>query len=92
MNKLIIDEAGKITYNNLSVENINTDLLYKIFVQMLNENITVEVDDKTQIFQLINKMEEETKEGSQFKELWKKKKEEINMLEKQIAEIDPVNK
>lgn len=92
MNKLIIDETGKITYNDEIVENINTDLLYMIFNQMLNGTINTQMDDKTQIFQLFKKMEEEAKDGSTFKEFWKKQKEEFNKLEKQIADIDSSNK
>lgn len=92
MNKLIIDETGKITYNDQNVENIDTDFLFEIFKQMLKGNVNIEMDDKTQIFQLFKKMEEETKDGTQFKEFWKKQKEEFNKLEKQIADIDSSNK
>lgn len=91
MNKLIITEEGKITYNNQNVENLNTDFLFEIFKQMLNENVSIEGDDKNQIFQLFKKMDEETKDGAQFKEFWKKQKEEYNKLEAQIANIDSSN-
>lgn len=91
MNKLIIAEEGKITYNNQNVENVNTDFLYEIFKQMLNGNVNIEGNEKNQIFQLLKKMDEETKDGAQFKEFWKKQKEEYNKLEAQIANIDSSN-
>lgn len=89
MNKLEIDNTGIIKYNDNLIENnkIDTDILLKIFVNMLEGKIEINVDDGNQLSQLFKKMQEETKNGSEFKSFWDSQMKNFTELQCKLDEL-----
>ena len=89
MNKLEIDNTGIIKYNDNLIENnkIDTDFLLIIFENMLEEKIKIDVDDSNQLSQLFKKMQEETKNGSEFKSFWDNQMKNLTELQCKLDEL-----